>query len=171
MENIKIDKTKLKASGGQLLTQSLFLEFQYDTKSAVFTTDDEHKEFKGKFYPSLKKLYLEHMDPVGYDFARTYLFNWTQWQRMKKNSFLKKHIQEWEEELNLKIMSEAVRNIQDIANSADGGFGAAKWLADRGWDKRRAGRPSKEQIEAELNKQARDNDEFAADIKRLEDYK
>jgi hypothetical protein len=168
----KIDKSKLKDSMGRPLTQSLFIEIGYETDKAMYTLKEEDFTYEknGVTYPSLKRLYLEMEDLVEYDFANTYLLGWQHWQRMNSNVVLSKHFEEWREELEISVRSQAVRDI--IQMSADEkGFQAAKWLADRGWDKRAAGRPSKQEKLKEERQKKRMEDEFSADIKRMEDYK
>ena len=77
MENKKIiiDRSALKDSKGRYLTQSLFLELGYK-EQAVFTLKDDHYTYNNKFYPSLKKLYLEEGDVTEYQFANKYLLGW-----------------------------------------------------------------------------------------------
>ena len=59
---------------------------------------------------------------------------------------IKKEVEGWREELELKILSDATQQIMDTAlNEGSSGTTAAKWLADRGWEKKR-GRPSKEEL-------------------------
>jgi len=163
---MKVDKAKLRDGRGRPLTQSLFLEVGYNTEFAVYTQKDEDYEYKGKVYPSLKRLYLEHEDPTEYDFACTYLLGWEQWQRICANKVFTKMVEKWRVELELKIRSQAVRDIIDQAQS-EKGFQAAKWLADRGWDKRAAGRPTKEDVERETKIQADIAEEYEADVVRL----
>ena len=160
------DKSVFKDSGGRYLTQSLFLEFQYDPTFAIFTFAGEDKEYNGRKYISLKKLYLDEEDPIEYRFATKYLFDWEHWQRMNENKILRAHFDQWREELEILIRSDAIRSIRDM--SADGSnFQAMKWLADRGWDKRGAGRPSKAEKERESRIKDRLDDEFNADVIRL----
>jgi hypothetical protein len=64
-----------------------------------------------------------------------------------------------------------VRALRDMAQSENGNFQAAKFLADRGWDKNRVGRPSKAEIEKRAAIGQKVDDEFKADIRRLEDYR
>jgi hypothetical protein len=161
-----MDKSKLKDSRGRPLTQSLFLEVGYNTEYAVYTQKDNDYEYKGKLYPSLKKLYLEHEDPTEYDFATTYLLGWQHWQRIVRNKVFSKMVEEWREELELKLRSQAVREILEQSQT-DKGFQAAKWIADKGWDKRSAGRPSNADIERETKIQANINEEYNADVVRL----
>lgn len=165
MEDKKLPtKDKMVDSGGKPLTQSLFLEIGY-TEQAVYTLKDQDHEHNGKTYPSLKRLYLEAEDPTEYLFATTYLLGWRHWQRLCENKALRRHIDEWRDELEVKLRSRGV--MQAIKNAELGGFQAAKWLADRGWDTRGAGRPSKEEIEKEKKIQAAISDEYGADIVRL----
>jgi len=161
-----VDKGKLKDSRGRPLTQGLFLEVGYNTEFAVYTQKDEDFEYEGKVYPSLKKIYLAHEDPTEYDFACTYLLGWNQWQRICRNKVFSKMIDEWREELELKLRSQAVMAIRDLSEG-EKGFQAAKWLADRGWDKRPAGRPSKADVDRETAMQSKIDQEYSADIVRL----
>lgn len=165
-----IDKNKLLDTMGRPLTQSLFLEIGYNTQYAIFTLNDEDKEYEGKTYISLKKLYLNAEDPTEYQFAKKYLLNWQHWQRLNDNRVLRPYFDEWREELEVALRSDAVQAIRDM--TADGqNFQAAKWLADRGWDKRGAGRPSKQEIERDNRIKDRIGDEIEADILRMGDFK
>lgn len=166
-----MDKSKLIDTMGRPLTQSLFLEIGYNTQYAIFTLNDEDKEYDGKTYPSLKKLYLESEDPTEYRFAKKYLLGWKHWRRLNDNAILRVHFDEWREELEVAMRSEAVLSIVDMTTSEQGNFQAAKWLADRGWDKRGAGRPSKAELEREKRISERIGDELGADIIRMQDHR
>jgi len=159
-----VDKERMLDSGGKPLTQSLFLEVGY-TEHAVYTLKEEDHEHKGKTYPSLKRLYLEIADPTEYEFASQCLLGWRHWKRLCENKLIRKHIEEWREELELKLRSQGVKEAIKAAEA--GGFQAAKWMADRGWDSRPAGRPSKAEIEREKKFAARISDEYGADVVRL----
>lgn len=162
----KIDKARLKDSQGRPLTQSLFLEIGYEEDKAIFTLKDDDHEYKGNTYYSLKKLFIEMEDPIEYAFANEYLLGWSHWQRLNNNKALTKHFQEWREELELSLRSQGARAIIDQA-ADEKGFQAAKWLNEKGWDKRQAGRPSKNEKLKEERMQARLDDEFAGDVVRL----
>lgn len=161
-----IDKSKLKDSQGRPLTQSLFLEIGYETDKAVYTLKDYDHEYEGVIYPSLKRMFLEMEDVVEYDFAREYLLGWQHWQRLNRNKVLSTHFQEWREELELSIRSQSIKNIIDMTATGDS-FQASKWLADRGWDKKAVGRPSKSDKAREERMNKRLEDEFSADVVRL----
>lgn len=164
---MEIDKSRFKDEKGRYIVQGLFLEDKYNTDLAVFTFDGEDKVYKGRTYPSLKRLYLEFADPKEYAFANQYLYDWPHWKRLVNNKIVGKHIEDWREELELKLVSEGVGVMIDLATEKDS-YQAAKWLADRGWDKSTKGRPSNAQVEAELKKRADDAQEYQDDFKLLD---
>ena len=151
-------------SMGKFRTQSLFLELGYGT-DALFTLKDQDHEHEGTVYKSLKRLYLEFEDPTEYEFANTVLLGWRHWQRMCENKVIRKHIDEWREELEVKLRSQAIRDA--IQEAKKGHFQAAKWVADRGWSTRGAGRPSKADIEHEKKVQSRIDNEYSGDVVRM----
>jgi hypothetical protein len=159
-----VPKDKMKDEGGRPYTQSLFLEIGY-TDQAIYTTKDHDHLYKGHLYPSLKRLYLEEEDPTEYDFSVKYLLGWNHWLRLCENKTVRKHIDEWREELELKLRSRAVK--QMIKNAAMGKIQAQQWVANKGWSGRIAGRPSKADIDSEKKFQSRVADEYSADVVRL----
>lgn len=161
-----IEKEQLQDTMGRPLTQSLFLELGY-SEYAVYTLKEQDYAYKGKNYPSLKRLYLKEEDVTEYEFATKHLLGWQHWKRLCENKQIRKHIDEWREELELKIRAQAIRDMQGLCASENGNFSAAKFLADRGWEKRAPGRPSKIDKEKEERLADRLSDEFTADIVRL----
>ena len=157
-------KADLVDNGGKPLTQSLFLEIAYSDK-AVYSLKEYHCEHEGKTYPSLKLLYLEMEDPTEYDFAMKYLLGFKHWKRLYENKLIGRHIDEWREELEMKLRSRAVKHM--LTSAAEGNYQAAKWFADRGWTNKGAGRPSKLDIEREKKFQANVDKEYGADVFRL----
>lgn len=151
-------------SMGKFRTQSLFLELGYGA-DALFTLKDQDHEHDGTTYLSMKRLYLEFEDPTEYEFANSVLLGWKHWQRMCENKVIRKHIDEWREELEVKLRSQAIRDA--IQEAKKGHFQAAKWVADRGWSTRGAGRPSKAEIEKEKSIQAKIDNEYGADVIRM----
>jgi hypothetical protein len=157
-------KDKMLDSSGRPITQSMFLEIGY-SEAAIYTFKDNDHFYEGKIYPSLKRLYLEAEDPTEYDFASTYLLGWRHWLRLCENKLIRKQIDEWREELEMKLRSRAVKEM--IKSAEKGGVQASKWLADRGWAQRGAGRPSKADIASEKVLMARVDSEYSSDVIRL----
>lgn len=138
------DKSIFKDKMGRYITQGLFIDFNYDERFAIYTLEDQDKEYKGNLYPSLKKLYLEMEDPTEYNFANTYLYGWDHWLAIKNNKALYSYIERWQEELEVKIRAKGVHAMLKL--TAKDNFNAAKWVADGQWETKR-GRPSKEEKE------------------------
>lgn len=159
-----LDKEQMLDSGGKFLTQSLFLEIGYG-EQAIFTLKEKDHMWNGKLHYSMKLLYIQANDPTEYRFATETLCGWKHWQRMLENKLIRKHIDEWREELEFKLRAEPVT--QMIAVAAAGNYQATKWLADRGWAQRAAGRPTKSEIDGEKAFQTRLGNEYGADVIRL----
>lgn len=164
---MQIDKQRLLDSSGKPMTQSLFLEVGYNEDLAVYSLKDYHYKYKGKDFPSLKLLYLQHEDVLEYDFATTYFLSWDHWLRICRNKLFSKHVDSWRIELELKLASRAVRSILDMSEE-EKGFQAAKYIAERQWNKNPVGRPKKDTSEADRAVEERLNNEFAEDVKRLQ---
>lgn len=158
-------KEKMIDSMGRPITQSMFLEIGY-SDSALYTLKDHDFEYNGKCLPSIKRLYIEIADPTEYEFAQACFLGWGHWQRISENKAVKRYIDEWRMELEVKLRSRGVKAAIEAANT--GNFQASKWVADRGWDTRGAGRPSKADVEKETKIQSRIADEYTADILRLQ---
>lgn len=157
-------REQLLDSSDRPLTQMLFLETTY-SDNAIYTLKDVDYEYKGKLYPSIKRLYLEMEDPVEFDFATKYFLGVSHWNRIYANKLLKPHIDQWRFELELKLRSRAFKQLQKQA--VKGSYQAIKWFADKGWDLRTAGRPSKEEVEKETKIQQSIASEFSEDYGRL----
>jgi hypothetical protein len=149
---------------GKPITQSLFLEVGYSDE-AIYTLKEIDYTYNGKLYKSMKLLYMEMADPTEYEFATTYLLGWKHWMRICENKILRKHIDEWREELEVKLRCEAARQVMSQAKS--GSFQASKWVADKGWGARGAGRPSK--LEQEKHKRINEviENEYQSDVVRM----
>lgn len=159
-----MNKEQFLDMDGKPMTQSLFLELGYTDKS-IYTLKEFDYEYKGHIYPSIKQLYLNSDDPTEYKFANECFLSWKHWMRICENKVIRKYVDEWREELEIKLRSRAIR--QAMESAEQGSFQSAKWLADRGWNSKGAGRPSKEDINKEKAIQARIADEYEQDVIRL----
>ena len=68
--------------------------------------------------------------------------------------------------MEVSIRSAAIQDIME-ESTKDKGFQAAKWLADRGWEKRSPGRPSKDEIARRGAIDDRIQSDFDNDFKRM----
>ena len=161
-----------KDKTGNWITQGLFLELSYGNKeNVVYTLKDTDQEVvingETRTLPSIGRLFVECGDPTEYTFATTYLGGWAHWKRLcEKTKVLHPYIEEWREELEIKLRSEGIRQVAEHAKS-DKGFQASKWLAEKGWDEKKRGRPSKEEKERELKITTKIHQEVDDDLNRI----
>ena len=134
----------LRDTQNKILTQSLFLETnQNTTYLPIFTLKEYDWERDGKFYPSLKKIYLQIAEPTEYEFAMSIFGSWRIWQRICNNGQVKKEVELWREELELKILSANLKGMAEVAkHEGSKGVTAMRYLAEGAW-KKKAGRPKK----------------------------
>lgn len=163
----KPDKSKMIDGKGGYITQGLFYEAEYDMTFAQYTWGAEDKEKDGKILKSLKKLYLEMEDPTEYEFATVYFVDFPHWQKCSNNAYIKKHVDQWRMELELKLRARAIRSL--IGQAEKGNFNAAKFVAGKEWETKR-GRPSKAEKEGALRKEAVLREEVADDASRVVDF-
>ncbi len=131
------DKKKFLDASGKRVITGLFKEFaRCDVKFKPWATLEEWKQ-----------LFLECRDPSEYKAAMTIVGDWEHWQEIRNHLTIKPHVDKWQEELAIKLRSEAITSMIGHAK-AQGGTAAAKWLADKGYAvegfKGAVGRPKKE---------------------------
>lgn len=95
-------------------------------------------------------------DPSEYKAAMSVVGDWEHWQEIRNHPYIKPHVERWQEELAVLLRSEAIASMQAHAR-APGGTAAAKWLADKGYlgevmEKKKVGRPVKEEVEPDNSK-------------------
>ena len=161
-------ENRYKDTMGRWLTESLFYETASNQSMAVYTLKPYHLKTKdGRELMSLKQLYIDSADPTEYTFTTTHLGGWAHWQRLLNSVKLRPYFDEWREELEIMLRSQAVRSMMHTAVSEGAkGTTAAKWLADKGWLEKR-GRPTVAEKRKELKKQMMIKDEVAEDAERL----
>jgi hypothetical protein len=152
----------LKDVTGRYLTKALFVEL----------TDREMAE---KYPPlcTIKEahdLYMEIADPTEYKFAKALLYSetttfWDHWHRLIATTDFVEYLMRWREELDASIKSNAIETLK--TQSMDSTV-AAKWLAEKGYlGKRKAGRPSKQEIDNEKKIQASSQKTLEDDAQRI----
>jgi hypothetical protein len=143
---------QLRTSQGKLRTKSLFWELSYfEPEHVIFTLREDDLEKNGKTYVSLRKLYLSYCctDPTEYTFAWAVFGSWETWQQLCRSNYIKKDIETWRREVEIKIKSEAIRSIVDeMSLGGRSSFGAAKLLLERGWLDDKSASKAKAQLKA-----------------------
>jgi hypothetical protein len=158
-------------TGGRYRTLSLFWEWNTpEDKPALFTTKPEDIVRNGVEYKSMKKLYFsyEHAPGFEYEFAVDVLGSWEHWQKLVNGGKeLREMIQGWKDELDIRLKAQGIKAIMRHSLDDDPkGLQAAKYLVEKGYAKR-AGRPSKEDVERELKSDAKAAKERADDLARI----
>lgn len=156
-----------KDTKNQWLTRGLFYELSdYKVGEFVqFTLSDEDITKKGKKLISLRSLYIEAGDPTEYLFAILHLGGWSHWKKMLGCKDIATAVEDWREELEIKIRSEAIVQMAD--NALAGQFQASKYFADKGWDLRKAGAPSKAEKAGQKKRDTKLAKVVEGDFKRL----
>lgn len=153
---------QLRTPQGKLRTKSLFWELSFfDPQHVIFTLKENDLQKDGKTYVSLRKLYLSYCvtDPTEYTFAWSVFGSWDTWQQLSRSNYVKKDIESWRKEVEVKIKSEAIRSIaNEMRDGGRSSFGAAKLLLERGWLDDKSASKAKEKLKAkeeeEMDKQA-----------------
>jgi len=133
-------------------TLSLFRETALQPRDNVLYTFEE-----------ARKLYIECGDPTGYKFATTYLGGWKHFNNLKGSAIIAAKIEEWEDELEIKLRADAVGNMIKLAEG-DKGYQANKFLVDGGWLKKGAGRPTKEAKRKAIKQHIEEYDSLSASV-------
>lgn len=151
---------------GRYRTQSLFRETAYSIKDASPLWTLKEQDPQG-ILPSLRQIYMELADPTEYEFAQLCFGSWRHLEHLCTIEWFKPYIQEYRDELEVKLRAQAVRQIQSQAKDPKG-TSAAKYLAEAGWKGKKAkrGRPSKAEVEGELKRQAEIDTELEEDATR-----
>lgn len=136
---------------GAYRTSSLFFETNQSTLEPVFTLkkEDLYKDDGEKVYYSIYPLYMSIADPTEYDFALAVFGSWHQWEKILEGTKIRAVVQQWRDELEVKLRSEALQSIARLAQDDQRGFQAAKYMAEGGWKQKKVGRPTKAHSERE----------------------
>lgn len=151
--------SKYKDTKSRMRTQSLFYETNYgkpkEGLEPIFTLKDEDHKGGDTIYRSMRSIYINMGDPTEYDFAMEVLGSWRHWKKLLDNKIIRPYIDQWREELEIKLRAEGVRTLRATANddTSKSQVTAAKYLADKGWAEKKRGTPSKAEKEGAIKKQ------------------
>lgn len=147
---------------GRYRTESLFFEtFDLDrdvywpvfslreTDLKLAPTSWFYDRYPDHTIPSLRKIYLGISDPAEYNFAMKVFQSDRHWKILQKCKFFEPYLEEWRAALELKLRSEAIETMRDLALNAPApqALQASKWLAEMQFkQKAEKGRPSAQSI-------------------------
>jgi hypothetical protein len=120
--------------------------------------------------PSLRQIYLKMADPAEYDFAMTVFKSDRHWKILTNCAFFQPYLEEWRTTLRLKLRSEGIKTLRELALSGPGpqALQAGKWLAEMAFEPRaEKGRPSAKQVAVETRVQVEQNALLMEDAERM----
>lgn len=112
---------------------------------------------------NFKRTFVEEGDITGYQWAIKYLESWDHWLYLMQREWFVEQYEKARDELLTKMRAEALQKIITIAALSENEtqkLAAAKYLAERAWEKGRVGRPK--EAKGELKKDMQIVDEDAA---------
>lgn len=114
--------------------------------------------------------YLRIADPTEYRFAIRTFGSWSKWEAVCSEDPIKSRIEQWRKELEVKLRSDALQRIMDVASNEGtrDSLQANRYLLEANYgNKDRVGRPSKVAALAEAKKIVQHQNNIAEDYKRL----
>lgn len=156
-------------SQGNRLVAGLFVEFSFmknDTPPS-YTLSKQDRIVDGVVYPSLYRLYMEEGDVTEVNFVSKYLHDMKQWDLICNNKHIADEIAEWQKELRLLKLAEAIQILEeDAASDSRSSKSSAKFLVERVYGlPSRAGRPSKSKNDRADDKLS--GSQISSDFERL----
>ena len=150
---------------GKLPTSSYFKQW-YDP--------EKFPEIEPKYcLDELREAFLETKDFTEYQPAMQIVGSWKEWTRLKNGSHeLREFIDDCKTELEIALRSEACRKIFELVSEGSGSvqLSAAKWLAEKKYDKQEKGRPSNNAIDQAAEKMAKAANVTEDEFKRVSEF-
>lgn len=142
---------------GRYLTLSLFYDMAQTRPRDEIIYKPIFSLFEDKpGYINARKTFLALKDPTGYQWSIKYLGDWNAFLRLLKAEWFRDAFEMWTNELEKLLQQEALQIIQSISRDPEQAspvrLQAAKYIANREWDKRGRGRPSTEDVKGELKR-------------------
>lgn len=166
----KLDKPPYRAPTGNWYTTALFVETsasQGAVNKVIHPVFSLHDDKPGVI--NAQKTFVELRDPTGYKWAMLYLADFRHWVRLYELPWFKEAVEIWRTNLRMKLQSEALEKIQEIAGSETSqAFAAAKYIAEEGWNQGSGrGRPSKVEVDANLKRLTKEAKIIDDDAERI----
>lgn len=172
-------------TNGHLLTVGLFYErcvtFGKDLDYCLFSIDGRTTEFQtpeGHIRPliSAKDTYIDLEDMTGYKWSKRYLESYVHFERLLGATWFRELKDEWDREIEMGLRARALDAVMELAEDVEAPEGtrlsAAKYLAEKGWERRHskgtgAGRPSKEAVKQKVKEMAEKQTQESEDAERI----
>lgn len=164
------EKHSMRDVMNNYLTVSLFWEKRNaaieEKYPPLFTIKDKEHVVKGVEYVSLKRIYMsyDHVPGMEYEFAMDIFGDWLQWKEIADKSAIRDVVQEWRDEVDVRIKANAMRNLLQLSKD---NLAASRAILAGEHKERQRGRPSKAEVEREKKIAAGVRDNLDADMERL----
>lgn len=122
---------------------------------------------------NLGREYIKDADPTGYTTSTRVFKDFGYWKHLLKASWFRDAVKLWNEELEAKLYAEGLMKIRAIAKDDQnkGQLTAAKYLADHFKQNKnnvKRGRPSTDEVDGELKRQANEEKELRDAADRIQ---
>ena len=166
----KLTKPPYRASTGNWYTSALFYETCLHHTHKMRTIDPVFSLYDDR--PGMincQKTFVELRDPSGYKWAVAYLGDFRHWERLYELVWFREAVDIWRTNLRMKLQSEALEKIQEIASGdSSQALAAAKYIAEEGWISTNGrGRPSKAEVDKNLKTLTREAQVVHDDAERI----
>jgi hypothetical protein len=165
-----IRRNQFRAGNGQRLLRGLFREETTSSECPpVYTLKDYDDDL-----PSLYRLYMDLEDETEYVFATTYLDGYEHWEMLCNCTWFQPYIERWRKELTLKLTAKRLKILitDSMDETSKSKTSSTKYLIEQGWrtrDELRRGRPSKDEVRNELDKQVKEEKAVQEDLARIQE--
>ena len=128
----EVDRSKFRHDYG-FRTSSLFRDHPTKAVEPEFCMFYINREFSNDEYIALKEVYMQIADPTEYEFAMVVFGSFKHWKLLSDLFWTKDKVAEWRDELEIKLKSQAVLGIADMAYDPEiketTKLQSLKWLA------------------------------------------
>lgn len=180
---MRIEKPKFRNENNQRYCKQLFYDMwirlgnENRMFSPLYTLHDEKEG-----YICFGKEYIKDMDPTGYKTSQRLLEDFNHFNLLMRSPWFREAKEIWDNEIKAKLQAEGLQAIREISRSTEEDgvkaaqrLSAAKMLLDYGKapkaPRRTAGRPTTEEVQGELKKEAKLTKEHEDDAARILEFK
>lgn len=162
---------KFRAMNGQRLLRGLFYEETTSKETQPLYTIKDYDEHN---LPSLFRLYMEMEDETEYLFATAYLDGYEHWEMLCQCTWFQPIVERWRKELQLKLTAKRLKVLIDDSTdiTSKSRTSSARYLLEQGWrtkEEIKRGRPSKDEVRHELDKQVKEEKTVQEDLARIQE--
>lgn len=140
----KLSSYVFREEGNKALTRMLFLDQSPTNDRALYSLQSWDRIYKGEYYPSIHRLYVDMEDLAEFDFANKYFDGYQHWLEIKSCEWFKEPYKKMVEELNAKIRGRSLSVMMEQMRDGTASQATLKYLADNDYiPKNPVGKPKR----------------------------